>query len=104
MVYIKLTDQPMEQPPHLQYFLVTGKSEEEHLYKQDNILQRLEDFGIRAQKEKCNYFVERLECLGHLIDFKGLHPTTKKINTIKNGTIPKDVSQLRYFLGLVNYY
>ena len=40
----------------------------------------------------------------HTIDKHGIHPTEDKIAAIKDATTPKDVSQLRSFLGILNYY
>ena len=45
-----------------------------------------------------------VDYLGYLVDAEGLHTTTEKINAILNAPRPKDVCQLRSFLGLVNYY
>ena len=42
--------------------------------------------------------------LGHLIDEHGLHPTPTKVKTILEVCAPHNVSELRYFLGLLNYY
>lgn len=42
--------------------------------------------------------------LGHTINENGLHPTQDKINDIINSPRPTDVSSLRTFLGMINYY
>ena len=44
-----------------------------------------------------------LHC-GHCIDADGLHKTQAKMRAIMEAPVPRDVSQLRAFLGLVNYY
>ena len=45
-----------------------------------------------------------VEYLGHKISAQGLQPTDEKIQAINNAPAPTDVSQLKSFLGLVNYY
>ena len=45
-----------------------------------------------------------IQYLGHKISTNGLQPTTEKIRAIKTAPSPKDISQLKSFLGLVNYY
>ena len=45
-----------------------------------------------------------VEYLGHKISAYGLQPTDFKVQAIKNAPAPMDVSQLKSFLGLVNYY
>ena len=46
----------------------------------------------------------RIEYLGHIIDEEGRHPTAEKVRAIQEATDPKDVTQLRSFLGILTYY
>ena len=48
--------------------------------------------------------VPYVEYLGHKSDTHGLHPTVAKVEAIKQAPVPKDFTQLKSFLGLVNYY
>ena len=45
-----------------------------------------------------------VEYLGHKISGQGLQPTDEKIQAIKSAPAPQDVTQLKSFLGLINYY
>ena len=45
-----------------------------------------------------------IEYLGHVIDSTGLHPTKAKVKVITEAPVPKNVAELRSFLGLINYY
>ena len=45
-----------------------------------------------------------MEYLGHCIDATGIHPTEKKLKAVKAAPMPTDASQLRTFIGLMNYY
>ena len=45
-----------------------------------------------------------MEYLGHLIDATGIHLTREKVRAIKEAPVPKDITQLRAFVGLINYY
>ena len=45
-----------------------------------------------------------MEYLGHAISADGLQPTNGKIRAITQAPVPRDVKQLRSFLGLINYY
>ena len=46
-----------------------------------------------------------VEYLGHQISGKGLHPTDKKIKAVQEDVpSPQDITQLKSFLGLINYY
>ena len=84
--------------------LVTGKSEEEHLQTVDEVLSRLEAAGLRLKRDKCTFMLPSVEYLGHTILAEGLQPTTEKVRAIVDAPAPQNVSQLRSFLGLVNYY
>ncbi|KAJ7990617.1 hypothetical protein DPEC_G00302250 [Dallia pectoralis] len=89
---------------YLDDILVTGKDEEEHLRNLDATLQRLRDYGLRVRKDKCAFFQSSIEYLGHVIDAQGLHKAPSKVKAILDAPVPQNVSQLRSFLGLLNYY
>lgn len=48
--------------------------------------------------------LKSVDYLGHRISDKGLQPTEDKVRAIKEVPCPTEVSQLRSFLGLINYY
>ncbi|KAL7865272.1 hypothetical protein SRHO_G00105190 [Serrasalmus rhombeus] len=89
---------------HKDDILVTGTDDVQHLKNLGAVLCRLEEFGLRVQQEKCEFFKSSLEYLGHTIDVAGLHKSPDKIQAIVNAPAPINVSQLRSFLGLINYY
>ncbi|XP_058868762.1 uncharacterized protein K02A2.6-like [Acipenser ruthenus] len=89
---------------YLDDILVTGRNEIEHLNNLDAVLQHLEEYGLRVQKDKCEFFKQSLEYLGHIIDATGLHKSPGKVKAIVDAPAPENVSQLRSFLGLLNYY
>ncbi|KAJ7995326.1 hypothetical protein DPEC_G00243390 [Dallia pectoralis] len=89
---------------YLDDILVTGKDEEEHLRNLDATLKRLRDYGLRVRKDKCAFFQSSIEYLGHVIDAQGLHKAPSKVKAILDAPVPQNVSQLRSFLGLLNYY
>lgn len=89
---------------YLDDILVTGKNEEEHLENLDATLQRLEEYGLRVRRSKCDFFQNSVEYLGHVIDSEGLHKAPSKTKALTDAPPPENVSQLRSFLGLLNYY
>uniref|UniRef100_A0A8C6SMM6 ribonuclease H n=1 Tax=Neogobius melanostomus TaxID=47308 RepID=A0A8C6SMM6_9GOBI len=89
---------------YLDDILCTGANDEEHLRNLDATLQRLREYGLRLRKEKCEFLKSSVEYLGHVIDAKGLHTSPSKITAIVDAPPPENVSQLRSFLGLLNYY
>ena len=84
--------------------LIAGRSQEEHHTNLARVLQRLKDAGIRLKREKCSFCLSKVEYLGHSISAEGLRPSMTKVKTITGAPKPTKVSQLKSFLGLVNYY
>ena len=84
--------------------LIAGRSQEEHHTNLARVLQRLEDAGIRLKREKCSFCLPEVEYLGHSISAEGLRPSMTKVKAITGAPKPTKVSELKSFLGLVNYY
>ena len=84
--------------------LITGRTEEEHLHTLSEVLKRLEAAGMRLKREKCIFMAPSVEYLGHRISGTGLHPTDEKVRAITLAPQPTNVSELKAFLGLINYY
>ena len=84
--------------------LVTGVSKEEHLDNLKRVFGRLEQAGFRLKRQKCAFLLPSIEYLGHIITAEGTKPNNQKVKAIMNAPTPTDVSQLKLFLGLINYY
>eukprot|EP00731_Ephydatia_muelleri_P018713 Em0011g753a len=84
--------------------LITGDSEDEHLKNLELVLGRLKTHGITVRKSKCVFMANSVEFLGHRIDAEGLHPLESKIEAMVKVPPPKNVAELKSFLGMVNYY
>ena len=79
-------------------------SKEEHLDNLKKVFDRLEQAGFRLKRQKCGFLLPSIEYLGHIIAAEGTKPNNQKVKAIMNAPTPTDVSQLRSFLGLMNYY
>lgn len=84
--------------------IVTGKTDEEHHRNLNEVLNRLEKAGMRLKEVKCKYMVPEIEYLSHKINQEGLQPSDSKVAAIVEAPPPKNVSELKSFLGMVNYY
>ena len=84
--------------------LITGKTRVEHLWNLAAVLQKLREHGLWIKKEKCEFLQPIVEYLGHNIDAEGLHALKSKVEAITKAPIPRNVQELRLFLGLLNYY
>uniref|UniRef100_H2ZYP8 ribonuclease H n=1 Tax=Latimeria chalumnae TaxID=7897 RepID=H2ZYP8_LATCH len=103
-----LTDSLLQGIPkvvvYLDDILITGDSEEEHAKNLQEVLKRLASAGLRLKKEKYKFGVSSVVYLGHKIDATGLHPIPEKVQAIVEAPNPKNVSELKSFLGMLQYY
>lgn len=94
--------------PHVAVFLddilVTGRNGEEHLQTLALVLKRLQEAGLRLKRSKCNFMEKEVMFLGHKVDETGLHPVPEKLIAIQSAPTPRNVTQLKAYLGLLNYY
>ena len=89
---------------YLDDILISASTPEEHLENVKQVLQCLEQYGIRARKSKCAFMCTAVEYLGHRVDSKGLHTLESKVKAVVEAPRPRDLQELRSFLGLVHYY
>ena len=84
--------------------LIASASPEEHEAHIRIVLERLRDFHLRINVDKCQFGMPELEFLGHVVDREGLKPTPDKVEAIKKYPRPRTVVELRRFLGMANFY
>ena len=89
---------------YLDDILVTGSSKRNHLENLTEVLGRLEKAGMRLKQSKCQFMLPAVEYLGHKISEKDLQPMEGKVRAIAEAPAPQNVSQLKAFLGMLNYY
>ena len=61
-------------------------------------------YELKANRRKCKFMQDYLECCGHTISAQGLHQSEKKVEAIAAMLRPQDTTQVRSFLGMVQYY
>ena len=84
--------------------LITGETETEHLQTLEEVLKQLAKAGLRVKKKKCKFMVPSVSYLGHVIDANGLRPLPEKVQAIQHAPTPKNVTELKSYLGLLTYY
>ena len=80
----------------LSYFK-NGEEHEEHLRL---TLQLLREHKLYAKLSKCDFYKKRIHYLGHIISDEGIYVDPKKIEAIMNWPTPRNVTNVRYFMGL----
>lgn len=84
--------------------LVTGSSNLAHMQSLHAVLQKLQEHGLRVKSKKCKFFAPSITYLGHKIDANGISTIKDKVQGVMDAPAPQNVSELRSFLGTVNYY
>lgn len=84
--------------------LIFAKNFDELLQILDQTLQRLDEHGLRLNKDKCVFAASSVEFLGHRIDAQGIHKSDKHIETIRDAPKPRTIEELQLFIGKATYY
>ncbi|GKE77654.1 putative reverse transcriptase domain-containing protein [Tanacetum coccineum] len=84
--------------------LIYSKNKEEHEEHLKLILELLKKEELYAKFSKCEFWIPKVQFLGHVIDSKCIHTDPAKIESIKDWASPKSEIKNRQFLGLAGYY
>ena len=84
--------------------LVYSRSEEEHEQHLRTVLQTLREQQLYAKFSKCEFWLEQVQFLGHVISGAGIQVDPAKISAVLSWQRPRNVSEIHNFLGLTGYY
>ncbi|GJS86331.1 putative reverse transcriptase domain-containing protein [Tanacetum coccineum] len=84
--------------------LIYSKNKQEHEEHLKLILELLKKEELYAKFSKCEFWIPKVQFLGHVIDSKGIHVDPAKIESVKDWASPKTPTEIRQFLGLAGYY
>ena len=84
--------------------LIYSKNEEEHEEQLRLKLQLLREHQLYAKMRKCDFSRDRIQYLGHIISEEGIYLDPEKIEAIMNWPTPRNVTDVRSFMGLAGYY
>lgn len=84
--------------------IMSGTTIEEHRRNLQEVLLRLKVKGISVKREKCEFFSKSMQYLGYIISEVRLATVPSKTEATVKAPLPKNVQELRSFLGLINYY
>ncbi|GKB57278.1 putative reverse transcriptase domain-containing protein [Tanacetum coccineum] len=84
--------------------LVYSKDEEEHGNHLKIILELLKKERLYAKFSKCDFWLDSVQFLGHVIDRNGIYVDPAKIEAIRNWAAPTMPTEVRQFLRLAGYY
>jgi hypothetical protein len=84
--------------------LVFSKTAEEHEEHLRIVLEKLRQYQLYAKFGKCEFWMEEVAFLGHVLSAKGVAVNLSKIEAVSKWQLPKSVIEIRSFLGLAGYY
>lgn len=117
-IFQQVTDRLMRQDPnptpendigphsgvYLDDICIAGDSFAVMLQRLEALFNRVRASGFFLKAKKCFIFQDVVEYLGHELSNDGIGTVNKKIDKIICWSQPKDVPELRTWLGMVNYY
>ena len=84
--------------------LIYSRTLEEHLSHLRLVLERIQNAGLKLKISKCAFVQQEVEYLGHILTPDGLKTNPKLAQSVEDFPIPKNVKEVRQFLGLCSYY
>ncbi len=89
---------------YLDDILIFSQTEDQHMQILKMVLDRLRKFGLQCRYDKCSFAVTEIEYLGFKLSHMGVRMDPRKVEILKNWSdMPKSKTDIRAFLGLVNY-
>ena len=83
---------------------IYSKNKQQHKEHLRTLLQVLREQQLYAKFSKCDFFKDKIQYLGHVVTKEGISVDPKKIKEIEDWPVPKDVTNVRSFMGITGYY
>ncbi|KAJ9563463.1 hypothetical protein OSB04_008623 [Centaurea solstitialis] len=84
--------------------LIYSKSKEEHVEHLREVLEVLRKEKLYAKFSKCDFWLQEVQFLGHLVNREGIKVDPAKVEAVMKWETPKTPTEVRSFLGLAGYY
>ena len=84
--------------------LIYSKNDEEHTCHLWIVLTRLREHQLYAKFSKCEFWLDRVQFLGHVLTPEGVSVDPSKVQDVLDWKSPKSVHEIYQFLGLAGYY
>ena len=84
--------------------IIFSENESQHLEHLETVFSCLREAGLKVKWSKCDFFKSKIHYLGHLISPEGISPLPNKLDCIQHMPAPKNMKEIKQFLGLTGYY
>ena len=85
---------------YLDDIIVFSANFTQHLERLEHIFDRLRTTGLTLNPAKCKFAQTEVKYLGFMVTSKGIKPNSDKVDAVLNYPVPRNVTQLRHFLGM----
>lgn len=89
---------------YLDDILIPSKTVEEGIESLKKVLVALKTAGFSLNIAKCKFLQTTIEYLGREISIEGVRPDPRKIQALTHSPVPRNVKQVRQFMGLAGYF
>ena len=84
--------------------IVYSRTFEEHIQRLDEVLTRMGKSNLKCLPKKCHLFSQEVQFLGHRVSSEGVATCEDKVKAVKEWPVPRNIKELKSFLGLASYY
>jgi len=84
--------------------IILSPTFDRHLQDIQSVFDRLKSANMKIRLIKCNFCLEEMPYLGHVITPQGLKVDPSKVEAVKNARAPNNLNEVRRFLGMTGYY
>jgi len=89
---------------YLDDIIVFSSDFDSHIIRLKEIFGRLRPANLKVNMKKCTLFQKQVDFLGHVLTGDGVGVQPKKVKTVENWPTPRNLTELRSFVGLCSYY
>ncbi|KAL0818948.1 hypothetical protein ABMA28_008247 [Loxostege sticticalis] len=107
-IFQRFMNELLKDIPNVSFFLddilISTSSLSDNVKTLNVVLEVLQNNGLKIKRQKCNFFANEVKYLGFVIDKEGIKVDPDKVKPILTMTPPTNVSELRSFIGMINFY
>jgi hypothetical protein len=89
---------------YLDDVIVIGRTSQEHLLNLRKVFQRFREARLKLNPGKCQHLQKEVKYFGHIVSPGGISTDSEKLKAVREWSTPKDMHEIRSFLGLGIYY